>query len=122
MLSERIKSIIVDSDKSIIQTMKLMDDSQTKSLLVFKDGDFMGMITNGDLQRAIIANKPFSLPISELVDNESKIKRATPLKQVLRRRYSLCQSLKNIIVEHTREAFHTSCPSASFGHLSRKFP
>lgn len=73
MLSERIKNIIVDSDKSIIQTMKLMDDSQTKSLLVFKDGNFIGMITNGDLQRAIIANKPFCLPISELVDNEKKI-------------------------------------------------
>ena len=73
MLSERIKNIIVDSDKSIIQTMKLMDDSQTKSFLVFKDGKFIGLITNGDLQRAIIANKPFSLPISELVDNEKKI-------------------------------------------------
>ena len=56
MFSERIQSIIIDSKKSIIQAMKIMDDARTKSLLVFEGDVFMGMITNGDLQRAIIAN------------------------------------------------------------------
>lgn len=72
MRSERIQSIIVDADRTIIQTMKIMDDVRSKSMLVFCDGRFVGMITNGDLQRAIIANKPFDLPIRELVDNANK--------------------------------------------------
>ena len=72
MQSERIQSIIVDANKTIIQTMKIMDDVRSKSMLVFSDGRFVGMITNGDLQRAIIANKPFDLPIRELVDNANK--------------------------------------------------
>lgn len=72
MFSERIQSIIIDSKKSIIQAMKIMDDARTKSLLVFEGDGFMGMITNGDLQRAIIANKPFSMPIIHLVDNANK--------------------------------------------------
>ena len=72
MFSERIQSKIVDSGKTIIQTMKLMDDARTKSLLVFEGEKFLGMITNGDLQRAIIANKPFSLSIGNLVDNANK--------------------------------------------------
>ena len=72
MFSERIQSKIVDSGKTIIQTMKLMDDARTKSFLVFEGEKFLGMITNGDLQRAIIANKPFSLSIGNLVDNANK--------------------------------------------------
>lgn len=72
MFSERIQSKIVDSAKTIIQTMKLMDDARTKSFLVFEGEKFLGMITNGDLQRAIIANKPFSLSIGNLVDNANK--------------------------------------------------
>ena len=72
MSFERIKSRIVDVNKSIIQTMKLMDEARTKSMLVFDGDRFVGMITNGDLQRAIIANKPFSMPICNLVDNANK--------------------------------------------------
>lgn len=72
MFSDRIQSIIVDAEKTIIQTMRIMDEVRTKSLLAFEKGRFVGMITNGDLQRAIIANKPFDTPIIRLVDNSNK--------------------------------------------------
>ncbi len=71
--SERIQSKIVDSGKTIIQTMKLMDEAFTKLFLVF-DGDcFLGIITNGDLQRAIIAHTPFDTPIGKIVSHEGKL-------------------------------------------------
>ena len=73
MLSERIQSTIVDSSKTIIQTMKIMDDAFTKLLLVFEDNKFLGIITNGDLQRAIIANTPFETPIGKIVSREGKL-------------------------------------------------
>ena len=72
IFSERIKSRIVDSHKSIIQTMKLMDELFTKALLVFDGEQFLGMITNGDLQRAIIANQPFDTEIGSIIDNSGK--------------------------------------------------
>ena len=72
MFSERIQSKIIDADKTIIQTMKLMDDTRTKSLLAFDGDRFLGMITIGDLQRAIIANMPFNTPICKLIDNGKK--------------------------------------------------
>jgi len=72
MFSEKIKTIIVDASNTIIQTMKIMDDRRTKSLLVFANEHFIGMITNGDLQRAIIANKPFDATIDSIVDNTNK--------------------------------------------------
>lgn len=72
MFSEKIETIIVDASNTIIQTMKLMDERRTKSLLVFNKDHFVGMITNGDLQRAIIANKPFDATIDSIVDNTNK--------------------------------------------------
>lgn len=72
MLTERVQKRIVNSQKTIIQTMKIMDDGCVKSLLVFKNDKFLGMITNGDLQRAIIANKPFDTEIETLINNSEK--------------------------------------------------
>lgn len=73
MFSERIQSKIVDSGKTIIQTMKLMDEAFTKLFLVFEGGRFLGIITNGDLQRAIIAHIPFDTPIGSIVSREGKL-------------------------------------------------
>lgn len=73
MFSERIQSKIVDSGKTIIQTMKMMDEAFTKLFLVFEEEKFLGIITNGDLQRAIIANTPFNTPIGKIVSREGKL-------------------------------------------------
>ena len=73
MFSKRIQAKIVDSEKTIIQTMKLMDEAFTKLLLVFDGEVFLGLITNGDLQRAIIANTPFDTPIGKIVSREGKL-------------------------------------------------
>ena len=72
LFPERIKTKIVDCHKTIIQTMKLMDDGFTKALLVFDGEQFLGMITNGDLQRTIIAKKTFDTEIRTIVDNSKK--------------------------------------------------
>ena len=71
--SERICKKIVDSNKTIIQTMKMMDEGRTKLLLVFENDTFLGIITNGDLQRAIIANIAFDTPIGKIVSREGKM-------------------------------------------------
>ena len=71
--SERILKKIISADKTIIQTMKLMDDSYTKLLLVFDGENFLGIITNGDLQRAIISHIPFDTPIGKIVSREGKL-------------------------------------------------
>lgn len=57
---------------TLIQTMKKMDEGYTKSLIVFEKDRFVGIITNGDLQRAIIAKVPFDTPIIKVVNNANK--------------------------------------------------
>ena len=71
--SEKIRKKIVSNSATLIQTMKIMDEGCTKSLLVFNHDKFEGIITNGDLQRAIIAKMPFGTPIQKLINNETKI-------------------------------------------------
>lgn len=70
--SERIQKKIVSADKTIIQTMKMMDEAFTKLFLVFDGEKFLGIVTNGDLQRAIIAHTPFDTPIRKIVSREGK--------------------------------------------------
>ena len=70
--SEKIRNKIVSAETTLIQTMKMMDEKMTKSLLVFSGDSFLGIITNGDLQRAIIANIPFESTIDKLVNNKGK--------------------------------------------------
>ena len=71
--SEKIKKKIIPADRTIIQTMKMMDDACTKLFLVFDEAKFLGIITNGDLQRAIIAHTPFETPIGEIVSHKGKL-------------------------------------------------
>ena len=70
--SDRITRRFVDAQETIIQTLGLMNQKRVKSLLVFKDTRFLGIITIGDLQRAIIAKVAFDTPIESVVDNSTK--------------------------------------------------
>lgn len=71
--SKRIQNKIISAEMSIVKTMKLMDETFTKIMLVFDENKFIGIITNGDLQRAIIANIPLNTHIREIINNEGKI-------------------------------------------------
>ncbi len=72
MFSDKIKQKIIDASTTLIQTMKKMDEGFTKSLMVFEGERFIGIITNGDLQRAIISKVPFDTPIIKVVNNSNK--------------------------------------------------
>lgn len=71
-LTDKIRRKIVPAEATIIQTMKMMDERFTKLLLVFDEERFLGIITNGDLQRAIIAHIPFETPIRQIVTWKGK--------------------------------------------------
>lgn len=71
--AEKINKYTIEPVATLIQAMKQMDIARTKALLVSDNDIFLGMITIGDLQRAIIANKPFVTPIGVLLDNSKKV-------------------------------------------------
>lgn len=67
---EKYEKISIDLKSSILQCLKKMDIEKVKSLLVFENEQFIGMITIGDLQRAIINQKDISTDIEKVIDKQ----------------------------------------------------
>lgn len=60
-------SVIVDSNKSINYTFRLMSELYRKLLLVYDKDIFLGIISIGDIQRAIINKIDLSEPIKKIL-------------------------------------------------------
>lgn len=66
----RIKSRIIGPEQSLLAAMKQMDAGGIKTLFVFANNEFEGLLTIGDIQRAIIKNIPLSAPINTILDKD----------------------------------------------------
>lgn len=66
-LFPKIKELIISNKNSLIFSLKRMDDIRRKLLIVFDEEKFVGLLSIGDLQRAIINDKDISGPISDII-------------------------------------------------------
>ena len=69
---EKIKSRIISPSASLLDAMKRMDEVKVKILFVFKEEHFEGIITLGDIQRAIINNIALKEPVCRIL-NKKKV-------------------------------------------------
>ena len=77
---DKINNRVIVPSVSLLYAMKLMDSLNVKTLFVFEKEHFEGILTIGDIQRAIIKGAALSEPISQILDkhkiyaslNESK--------------------------------------------------
>lgn len=69
---EKIKDRIITPQASMLDAMKLMDESMVKMLFVFTDNRFEGIVTIGDIQRAIIKNVPLEAHLSSIIDKDKE--------------------------------------------------
>lgn len=65
---EKIKERIIAPLASLVDAMRRMDTIQVKTLFVLCDDHFEGIITLGDIQRAIINNTSLTEPIIQILD------------------------------------------------------
>lgn len=68
----KIQERIISPSASLLDAMKQMDEVKVKILLVFSGEHFEGLITIGDIQRAIIKNIALKEPVSRIL-NKNKI-------------------------------------------------
>jgi dTDP-glucose pyrophosphorylase len=61
---EKIKDFSIQVDDTILRALKIMNETGRKLLLVFTKSNFTGVLSVGDIQRAIIANTSLDEPIS----------------------------------------------------------
>lgn len=69
---DKIKRIIITLSTSLLDAMKQMDEVKVKTLMVFENGRFEGLVTIGDIQRAIINNISLQEPVSHIL-NKKKV-------------------------------------------------
>lgn len=70
------KGRIISKSESILEGLKRMDSLDRKSLIVIEQNKFFGLVSAGDIQRAIIQNKPLATPIEDIL--RKKIRVAKP--------------------------------------------
>ena len=63
----QIANRIIKESSSIIEALKLMDSSKTKLLFVFDENRFVGLLTIGDIQRAILKDVDLTAQISSIL-------------------------------------------------------
>ena len=67
-MQEKIKDRIIDPSVSLLDAMKQMDEFMFKTLFVLDKEHFEGIVTLGDIQRAIINNVALKEPVSKILD------------------------------------------------------
>ena len=68
MQVERINIRIISPQCSILEAMKKMDEIKMKVLFVFTENKFEGILTLGDLQRAIIKGSELTDIVLHILD------------------------------------------------------
>lgn len=67
---EKIINRVISPSASLLDAMKQMDEVMVKTLFVLKDEHFEGIVTLGDIQRAIINNIALKEPLSRILDKD----------------------------------------------------
>lgn len=67
------KGRIISKSESILEGLKRMDSLDRKSLIVIEKDKFFGLISAGDIQRAIIQNKSLDTPVEEILRNKIRV-------------------------------------------------
>ena len=64
----KISNRIIGVDETIINAMKKMDKEGVKLLFVMENDTFIGILTIGDIQRAIIRNVDMNTVVLSILD------------------------------------------------------
>ena len=71
----KIDKISIEKNNSMLEALKLMDREDKKLLLVTDKGTYYGILSIGDIQRAIISNISFDIVISEILRDKIRVAR-----------------------------------------------
>lgn len=81
---EKIKARVITPSATLLDAMKRMDEIKVKMLFVFSNEHFEGIVTIGDIQRAIIKNVQLGDPVSKIVGKNKKYARPNEDRELVR--------------------------------------
>jgi dTDP-glucose pyrophosphorylase len=68
-----LKGRIISPSTTVLQALKKMDREDNKLLIVLDNQRFEGLLSAGDIQRAIIQNKPLSLSVNKIIRKNIRV-------------------------------------------------
>lgn len=83
--TERINKISVQRNASIVSALKQMDELDRKLLLVFDSTKYFGLLSIGDIQRAIIRNVSLENAVDTILRKNNRIARPGDDKEAVRK-------------------------------------
>ena len=83
---DKIKNRIISADNTIIQALKKMDVERVKLLFVFENDKFLGILTIGDIQRAIIKNVDMNDTVLSILDKNKIYAKVTDNLDVIKKK------------------------------------
>lgn len=72
-VKEKIKNIIINPNDTIRDALEKMDKYEKKLLIVSEGENFVGLVSIGDIQRAILKNKSLDSPLKKIIRKKIKI-------------------------------------------------
>ncbi len=89
---KRLASLMVAPSMSLLQVVKRMDEMRCKLLLVIEDGRFIGLVSIGDVQRAIIRNMPLSESVGSVLRSDIVVCKANDPESKIRSEMLRCRA------------------------------
>lgn len=86
LLSERIKNRLFNINDTIIKALQLMDKENVKLIFLQNNEDFKGILSIGDIQRAVIKNIPLNSPVSTIVRSQYTFSRESDNKNEIKKK------------------------------------
>ncbi len=74
--SIKVKNILINEDETILFALRKMDSLDRKLLIVIKGIHFAGLISIGDIQRAIIRNMPLDTIVRDVLRDDITVARS----------------------------------------------
>ena len=91
-LNKLIAKRVIASDATILMALKLMDTEGTKLLFVFTEDVFIGLLTIGDIQMAIIRNKSKETPVSQIMGRQKIYGKSTDDIQTIKKNMTMLRA------------------------------
>jgi CBS domain-containing protein len=70
---KNIEKITLQGNETILFALKKMDILERKLLIIIRDRKFIGLVSIGDIQRAIIKNMSMETQVIEIIRNDIRV-------------------------------------------------
>jgi len=84
-MNSQFKSRVIHIDASIMDALKLMDKIDKKLLLIIDENKFIGLLSAGDIQRAIIQSKPLQTAVQDIIRTNIKVAKSDDSFQTIKK-------------------------------------